>query len=168
MDCQIYFFEDDGFIPNNPLCPLLLYPDALSENLLESSKCRDMLNTHGWSNSWVNGIYSYHHYHSTTHEVLVVLEGTATVMMGGEHGERLAFSPGDAVVIPAGVGHCRISSSKDFKVIGAYPGGRDYDLCTGKADERPRALHNIKEVPMPERDPVSGEKDPLYKHWKKS
>lgn len=168
MNCQIYFFEDDGFIPNNPLFPLLVYPDALSDELLESSQCRDLLNTHGWSNSWINGIYSYHHYHSTTHEVLVVLEGSSTVMMGGEHGEQITFSPGDAVVIPAGVGHCHISSSKDFKVMGAYPDGRSYDLCTGKADERPRALHNIKEVPMPDWDPVTGEKDPLYQHWEKS
>jgi uncharacterized protein YjlB len=50
-------------------------------------------------------------------------------------------------------------------VIGAYPDGRSYDLCTGKADERPEILQNIREVSLPEFDPVTGDKNPLYKYW---
>lgn len=164
-DLKTYFFKDDGSIPNNPQLPLLVYPGALSEGQTNASKCRDLLNSHGWSNSWVNGIYEYHHYHSTTHEVLAVLSGTADVKMGGEQGEEMTISSGDVIVIPAGVGHCNVGSSGDFRVIGAYPDGREHDLCTGKENERPEVLQNIREVPLPEFDPVTGEKDPLHKFW---
>lgn len=168
MDCETYFFEDDGSIPNNPDLPLLLYPDALSDDHTDASACRELLNEQNWSNEWVNGIYSYHHYHSTTHEVLAVLSGSATVKMGGEQGKELSISKGDVIVIPAGVGHCNLGSSVDFRVMGAYPGGQGYDLCTGKDDERPQVLENIKNVAIPDLDPVTGEKEPLHQKWKSS
>lgn len=165
MDCKTFMFRDDGLIPNNPRLPLLVYPEALSDEEREAANCRELLNNHGWSRPWINGIYSYHHYHSNTHEVLAVLEGAADVMMGGEHGEQLTFAAGDVVVIPAGVAHCRISSSRDFKVMGAYPGGKSYDLCTGKKEEHERAIKNIEQVKIPEKDPVTGKKDPLHRYW---
>lgn len=167
-DFKTYFFEDDGSIPNNPDLPLLVYSDSLSREQTKATRCRELLNSHGWSNSWVNGIYSYHHYHSITHEVLTVLSGSADVKMGGEEGEKLSISTGDVIVIPAGVGHCNLGSSGDFRVMGAYPEGRSYDLRTGEADERPEVLQNIREVPLPQFDPVTGEKDPLYQHWNES
>ncbi|HBQ61266.1 MAG TPA: hypothetical protein DD671_17030 [Balneolaceae bacterium] len=160
-----YLFEDDGSIPNNPDLPLLVYPDALEDNQTKAEACKKLLESNGWSNAWVNGIFSYHHYHSTTHEVLAVINGSAMVKMGGEEGEELSISEGDAIVIPAGVGHRLLTSSNDFRVVGAYPGGRSYDLCTGEATERPQVLSNIKNVPLPEQDPVSGNKNPLYKYW---
>lgn len=165
INCQTYLFEDDGSIPNNYELPLLVYPKVLAGDKTNPSTCKQLLNSNGWSRAWVNGIYSYHHYHSTTHEVLAVISGSASVKMGGEQGEALSISAGDVIVIPAGVGHCNLGSSRDFRVVGAYPDGRRYDMCTGKPGERPRVLQNIKEVPMPEFDPVTGEKDPLYEYW---
>jgi uncharacterized protein YjlB len=113
-DVRTYYFEDDGSIPNNPELPLLVYPDVLSEGQTNASNCRDLLNSNGWSKEWVNGIFSYHHYHSTTHEVLAVISGSATTKMGGKQGETLSISTGDVIVIPAGVGHCNLGSSGDF------------------------------------------------------
>lgn len=165
INCKTYLFEDDGTIPNNSELPLLIYPNVLAGDQTSSSTCKELLNVHGWMRAWVNGIYSYHHYHSTTHEVLAVISGSANVKMGGEQGEEFSISAGDVIVIPAGVGHCNLGSSRDFRVVGAYPGGRSYDMCTGKPGERPQVLQNIKEVPMPELDPVTGEKDPLYEYW---
>lgn len=161
-DCKTYLFEDDGSIPNNPELPLLVYPDALEGSQLKPANCKQLLENNGWRNAWINGIFSYHHYHSTTHEVLVVIQGSATVKMGGKKGKEFSISAGDVMVIPAGVGHCLISSSSDFQVIGAYPAGRSYDLCTGKAHERPQVLDNIRNVPLPEKDPVTGGENPLY------
>lgn len=165
MNCEAYYFEDDGSIPNSPV-PLLHYAGALTEELRDPAACRRLLNDHGWSNTWVNGIFSYHHYHSNAHEVLAVLSGSAEVLFGGEEGEQVSVTAGDVVLIPAGTGHCRISSTKNFQVMGAYDRGRGHDLCRGEAGERPQVLENIQEVPVPRQDPVTGEKDPLYSKWK--
>jgi hypothetical protein len=58
-------------------------------------------------------------------------------------GRKFAVKPGDGVVIPAGVGHKRMESSPGFSVIGAYPGGRNWDVLRGLPGERPRADRNI-------------------------
>lgn len=166
VDCQSYFFEDDGSIPNNSRLPLLVYKQGLSENDIEASSCKQLLANHNWTGAWVNGIFDYHHYHSTAHEVLAVISGNATVKFGGPEGEELQVSERDVVVIPAGVGHCLISNSVDFRVIGAYPDGQSWDLCTGRPEERPQVLDNIKKVPLPKYDPVTGEKEPLFEYWK--
>jgi len=166
IDCLTYLFGDDGTIPNNSGLPLLVYKNALTDEQLQPEKCKVLLNSNGWSNAWVNGIYSYHHYHSTTHEVLAVISGTADVMMGGEQGKKFNLSAGDVIIIPAGVGHCHISSSADFRVVGAYPGGKSYDLCTGKPSERPEVFENIKNVSLLDLDPVTGKKKPLWEYWK--
>lgn len=165
-DCTTYLFEDDGSIPNNQKLPLLVYKNALSGGQLQPQACKTLFEQHGWSNAWVNGIFSYHHYHSTTHEVLAMIGGSADVIMGGEQGQELSISVGDVIVIPAGVGHCRVRSSADFQVVGAYPSGKSYDLCTGKPDERPQVLQNISKAELPDRDPVTGEQQPLHDYWK--
>ena len=165
INCQTYPLGDDGSIPNNPELPLLVYADALSDEQLNAEVCKKLLKSHSWGNAWINGIFSYHHYHSTTHEVLAVISGSAEVMMGGKQGERLSISQGDVIIIPAGVGHCLLNSSPGFRVVGAYPGGKNYDLCTGRLDERPQVLENIRNVDLPEKDPVTGNKEPLLDYW---
>ena len=42
-----------------------------------------------------------------------------------------------------------MESSLDFSVIGAYPGGRNWDLLRGVPGERPQADRNIATVPLP-------------------
>lgn len=103
---------------------------------------------HGWSNSWRDGVYDWHHYHTTTHEVLGCYEGWAAVRFGGPQGEDHRLRAGDAVVIPAGLAHCRIEASGDFAVVGAYPGGAEPDLKRGDGE----AL----DLPRPDADPVLG------------
>jgi len=166
ITCNSHRFEDDGSIPNNPDLPLLLYPQALSKHQQNSTAALELLGNHGWTNGWVNGIFSYHHYHSNTHEVLAVISGSAEVKLGGKQGKEFHIQAGDVILIPAGVGHCRLSSSRNFQVVGAYAGGSSYDLCRGKPGERPQVLDNIGNVPMPDCDPVTGKPDPLYQHWK--
>ena len=165
-DVREYFFEDDGGIPNNPTLPLLLYPQALSEGERDASRCKELLSGNGWRGAWVNGVFPYHHYHSTSHEVLIVASGEASITFGGPGGETVGVEAGDVVVIPAGVGHCRESSGGGFSVVGAYPGGQeDYDLRTGGEGDRPEVLENIRNVPLPETDPLFGEDGPLMRRW---
>ncbi len=110
-------------------------------------------------------MFTFHHYHSTAHEVLGVARGSARVMFGGPSGEAFDVEAGDVVVIPAGVGHCRLSSSGDFLVVGAYPPGQSWDLLRGDPGERPQADQNIARVPMPRTDPVEGEGGALVRLW---
>lgn len=166
IEVREHLFEDDGRIPNNPTLPLLVYPGALREEARSSYRCKELLAGNGWGGAWVNGVFPYHHYHSTSHEVLCVVRGSARVSFGGSDGETIEVSAGDAVVIPAGVGHCNAGPSGDFLVVGAYPRGQEsYDLRTGEEGERPKVLENIKAVPLPEADPLFGEDGPLTRRW---
>lgn len=160
-----YQFKDDGRIPNSKL-PLLIYRGVLSDKE-DASKVIDVFEANNWTNSWDNGIYSYHHYHSTSHEVLGVYAGSALLHLGGESGERLRVKAGDVIIIPAGVGHKKLEASNDFAVVGAYPEGRDWDVLKGKPRERPRADENIAGLPIPKSDPVFGIDGGLTKTWSK-
>ncbi len=160
-----YQFKDDGRIPNSKL-PLLIYRGVLSDKE-DASKVIDVFEANNWTNSWDNGIYSYHHYHSTSHEVLGVYAGSALLHLGGESGERLRVKAGDVIIIPAGVGHKKLEASNDFAVVGAYPEGRDWDVLKGKPGERPRADENIAGLPIPKSDPVFGIDGGLTKTWSK-
>jgi uncharacterized protein YjlB len=158
--------EDDGIIPNNQTLPLLLYQAALNlpgENA--AAMVESLFRANDWGGSWRNGIYSFHHYHSTAHEVLTVCRGMAKVQLGGEHGPIFSVKPGDVILIPAGVGHKNLGADSDFLVVGAYPPGQNWDMNYGQAGERPAADQNIPSVPLPQTDPVFGSRGPLIDHW---
>lgn len=155
-----YLLENDGRTLNNPRLPLLVYPGALEGEDLRQRFMRE-LEKNGWGGAWVGGAFSYHHYHSTAHEALRAVGGEARLTFGGESGIELDLSAGDPVVIPAGVGHCNSGSSSGFAVIGAYPDGQSWDLLIEEdPGELPRALENIRSVPLPQADPVFGADGP--------
>jgi uncharacterized protein YjlB len=124
-----YTFEDDGGIPNSRL-PVLVYSGALERDA-DAGACEKLFAGHGWMGAWRDGIYPFHHFHSTAHEVLGIAAGSAAVMLGGPGGQRFELRCGDVVVLPAGTGHCNLGSSPDLLVVGAYPNGMDWDLCRG-------------------------------------
>lgn len=164
MKPTTFSFEDDGIIPNSKY-PVLIYEDFFSERGDAGAEWLEKkFAENNWTNSWRNGVYNYHHYHSNTHEVLGVYEGTAVLQLGGEEGEKLQVSAGDVIVIPAGVAHKNLGS-ENFKVVGAYPEGKAHDMNTGKEDERPEADKNIAAVPIPEYDPVEGKEGDLKLIW---
>jgi uncharacterized protein YjlB len=166
IEPQTFVFADDGVIPNSRH-PLLLYQCVLEvKDEDPASRAEEIFAANRWSNSWVNGIYPFHHYHSTSHEVLGIFCGSATVRVGGEQGENVNVEAGDVIVIPAGVGHKNLGSSADFGVVGAYPEGRQWDLLRGRPGERPKADQNIAVLPVPDTDPVYGSKGPLLKLWR--
>ena len=87
------------------------------------------------------------------------------VQLGGPNGITQLIEKGDIIIIPAGVAHKNMGPETDFKCVGAYPGGSDYDIKKGEKDERPEADKNIKKVPLPKTDPVYGDTGTLINTW---
>jgi uncharacterized protein YjlB len=161
-----HIIPDDGTFPNNALLPLLVYQQAHRAGEKNAGDLiKELLETNSWTYSWEDGIYDYHHYHSTAHEVLVVTRGSARVQFGGPDGVTLPVETGDVIIIPAGVAHKSLDSTDDFTCIGAYPAGQEYDMNYGREGERPKADENINALPMPENDPIYGGDGPLVKNW---
>lgn len=163
----VHIFRDDRTFPNNEKLPLVLYRGAIKLSEQDpASTVEEIFHAHGWGDSWRNGIYPYHHYHSTAHEVLGVSRGSATVRLGGDdNGQTFEVQAGDVIIIPAGVAHKKLGSSSDFQVVGAYPTGQKWDMNYGKPGERPQADCNIAQVPLPKADPIYGFDGPLVEHW---
>jgi uncharacterized protein YjlB len=166
---QTAVFKDDGHIPNNPRLPFVCYRGAVEFAPSEDPAAvfEELFGSNGWVDSWRDGIYDYVHYHSRTHEVLGVARGQARVRFGGNDGKIVELQAGDVAILPAGTGHQRISASKDFLVVGAYPASSTYDECTGSADDHDRALKSIPKVAVPAKDPVYGAKGPLHDVWRR-
>jgi uncharacterized protein YjlB len=158
---ESYTFEDDGAIPNSRL-PALVYHDV--ERAREPRACEELFAGNGWFGGWVDGIFSFHHFHSTAHEVLGIVAGSAEVVLGGPRGRRVEVVQGDVLVLPAGTGHCNAGSS-GLLVVGAYPEGMPWDLRRGDPAEREEVLANIAAVPLPGADPVHGREGPLREIW---
>ena len=156
-------FRAGDLVPNHPRWPLLLYQHAFSGS---ASNAEAMLKANAWGGLWRNGVYPYHHYHTTSHEVLIVVVGGADVLFGGPEGETASLEAGDVAVLPAGTGHKRLGSSTDFLVVGGYPRGQeDWDLRRDTFTEED--VQRIKQVALPAADPVFGSAGPLFEHWTK-
>jgi uncharacterized protein YjlB len=149
-------FKDDGDVPNSHL-PLVVYEAAIDVTVGDPAvEFERLFAEHGWGGRWRNGIYPFHHYHSTAHEVLGIAKGRAEVRFGGEEGATVAVKAGDAVLIPAGVGHKRLSASDDLLVIGAYPASQRADLMREGAEDKTGIRKRVAAVKLPETDPIEG------------
>jgi uncharacterized protein YjlB len=160
-----HLFADDGSVPNNSRLPVLVYRGVLGTGPGAAAACEHLFTRNGWSGGWRGGVYPYHHYHSTAHEALGVVAGSARVRFGGERGSVVEVRAGDVVVIPAGVAHKGEGASPDLLIVGAYPGGRGPDMRLPGKGDRERALANISAVPLPAGDPVAGHNGPLLGCW---
>ena len=157
------WFVADGWVPNNERLPVLLYRQAVPAAADRAAACEALFQRNGWPPQWRNGIYPFHHYHSTAHEVLGVARGNARVLLGGPHGEPVPMAAGDCVLLPAGTGHCRLEASADLLVVGAYPPGKAWDLRRDALSEAELAA--MARLPVPGTDPVLGSAAPLLDAW---
>jgi uncharacterized protein YjlB len=162
------FFDNNGYVPNNPKFPLLHYRNVISLKKAPDPAAvfESLFKINGWTGAWRNGIYDYIHFHPRTHEVLGVARGRARVRFGGNRGKAVSLRMGDVVILPAGTGHQALKASKDLLVVGAYPVSGKYDEFRARPADYAKALRMISKVRAPTKDPVFGRKGPLKRLWK--
>lgn len=163
-------FKGDGQTPNNPRLPFILYrsPLSLADAPDPAAVFEVLFGGNGWEPAWRDGIYPYNHFHTGKHEVLGIARGHARVRFGGENGRILEVRTGDVVIHPAGLGHRRLSASKDFLTVGAYPKGGHYDEPRPGEIDYQEAQARIAKVGLPKCDPVYGADGPLVSLWRKA
>ncbi len=161
---QSFVLQPGDAMPNSPL-PVLIYRGVLAEETPSKAGGFDKLfEANGWAGIWRDGIYDYDHYHSNAHEVLGVAMGSARLRLGGQGGKEIDIKAGDVLVLPAGTGHCRLSKSENFVVIGAYPPGQErYDICRNRDVE---SELRIARTGLPATDPVTGKAGGLLELWR--
>ncbi|KAI9374977.1 RmlC-like cupin domain-containing protein [Aspergillus egyptiacus] len=154
-------------IPNTSIQskPLMIYHQAFEGSPDELSK--HFKNIGEVFPNWVYTMYSETHFHSTSHEVLGVVSGSARLCFGGE-GNPYRFEPtvskGDVIIVPAGVGHRLLSESDTgqgpFKMVGAYPRDKSWDMCYGQPGEEAK-WSEIERLGWFQGDPLYGKDGPL-------
>ncbi|KAK2744171.1 hypothetical protein FQN57_004431 [Myotisia sp. PD_48] len=155
-------------IPNTSIQgkPLLIYHTVFDPSSLSLAQIRDHLKKIGAVQpEWTYSMYPTSHYHSTTHEVLCVVEGEARICFGHELNPQrveVTISKGDLIIIPAGVSHRLLEDfTGDFTMLGSYPPStKHWDMCYGNEDIH-KTTAIIEKLPWFEKDPVYGQTGPV-------
>ncbi|HEY1610729.1 MAG TPA: cupin domain-containing protein [Paraburkholderia sp.] len=167
VEYQLLRLPPNGWVPNNRVLPVIVYRRALSPDTAEPTSLADAFDArfsaHGWPPQWRDSVFDFHHFHSTAHEALAVYAGRAELIIGGPGGHLLRVSAGDAVLLPAGTGHCLASRSDGFQVSAGYPPGQQWDIR--REALTPQEASAMESLPFPHSDPLCGEHGPLIEHW---
>ncbi len=164
---EAFHLPANDWIPNNPRLPVLVYRRAVPlAGSDPAERFEQLFSQNGWPPHWRDGVYDFHHFHPSTHEVLGFAGGSARLILGGPPpiGREVEVEAGDVVVLPAGTAHCKLEASADFLVVGAYPPNQDTGISRKALSEAERQA--MLAVDFPESDPLTGAGGPLTQFWK--
>lgn len=144
-------------IPNSDL-PFILWKNRLPDDASNGEAACRLFETNGWTGTWVYTVYPFWHFHTKGHEVLACVSGSAVLGFGGDSGITAKVEVGDVCIVPAGVGHKRISASTDFRMAGGYPPDQEGDINSPGDLEDSAIGAALAKVALPTTDPVTGER----------
>ena len=160
----IKVFPSSGGIPNSRL-PLVIWKKALPLEMRSGREACALYQRNGWGGTWVYTVYPFWHFHTKGHEVLSCVAGMATIGFGGDDGIVADVAVGDIAVVPAGVGHKKITASPGFQMAGGYPPNQEGDIVRpGQMNEEDIATA-LARLPLPETDPITGGRDGVVAIW---
>ena len=94
---------------SNPSLPVLIYRGGAPT--ADPVAVKAVLGGNARRPDWRNGVYPFHHFHSTAHEAFACVTGSATLTLGGPDGLDVRIEVGGLLVLPAGTGHRRVEAS---------------------------------------------------------
>jgi len=165
LNVSKHLIPGHNLVPNTSIQnkPLLIYHSCFPSTSSPSQIETHLRSVGVVTPQWRYTMYSTSHFHSTTHEVLVIASGAAKICLGGEDNPgrvEPTVRKGDVIIMPAGVGHRLLEEVESpFLMVGSYPPGKEWDMCYGKAGEETK-VKGIATLGWFERDPVYGEKGP--------
>ena len=155
----------DEDVPNNPVLPIVFIKTGVLPGQ-GADAIIALYVSNRWGGAWQFTVFDYHHYHPNAHEVLVVASGEADIQLGGPSGQIFNVTDGDVIVLPAGTGHCRLRSTPDFQVCGAYPPGQEkYETIRVGSRPASQDQDRIASVALPLSCPVFGDANLLLTAW---
>ncbi|MEW6341317.1 MAG: cupin domain-containing protein [Paraburkholderia sp.] len=161
---EVFMLGPHEWVPNHPRLPVVIYRHALRADSGDLAAAFEILfERNDWPLQWRDGIFDYHHFHATAHEVLGVVSGVAEVIVGGPGGRVVRIAAGDALLLPAGTGHCLQSFAGYFQVVAGYPAGQQWDIRREALS--PEEYAAMQALPFPPRDPLDGTHGPVVEHW---
>ncbi|MGE0280031.1 MAG: hypothetical protein AB7P20_05385 [Rhizobiaceae bacterium] len=165
MQPELHHFEPSSGIPNSDL-PLVFWRNRVPAGVSGGEAVCALYQRNGWAGTWIYGVFPFWHFHTHGHEVLTCVSGSARIALGGEDGIVAEVSVGDVTIIPAGVGHKRLSSSADFLMAGGYPPGQSGNIVRpGELDDA-RIVAEIAAVALPKTDPINSQTDGIVEIWR--
>ncbi len=128
-----YQIPSHGLVPNTSIQnkPLMIYKSTFG-SAINASQMESHLNLIGVvTPQWRYTMYSFDHFHSTSHEVLCIASGKAKLCFGHEENPKKVeqvLEKGDVIVMPAGVSHRLLEDLQGgFQMVGCYPVGSNWD-----------------------------------------
>lgn len=155
----------DGLTPNTSIQkkPLLIYHSAFPSTISASAIERHLSSVGAVTPQWRYTMYSTSHFHSTSHEVLCISNGSARLCFGGEDNPgrvEPVVERGDVIIVPAGVAHRLLEDrTGGFEMVGSYPPGHDWDMCYGQRGEEAK-VKDIAKLAWFKKDPIYGDEGP--------